>query len=144
MNTGRLTLDENHRRVISVGLSCVDEMLCVIEAWMGGRAAQGVLYCERNDLPAQRHGPMRQRVAETRELLAEARDRLGLKANEVVASADTWSRICVHRDTVCELDAKHLRGYGELPAEVGGYMDGLSCRLLNALDRLADEIRGSG
>jgi hypothetical protein len=142
MNRGSLELSEHHRRAVGVGLSCVDGMLCGIEAWLGGRAAHGVLYWERNDLPAQRHGPMRQRVAEVRELLAEARDRLGLEGIEVLASADTWSRLCVHRDTVCEMDAKHLRGYGELPPAVGRYMDGLSCRLLRAIDLLIQEIRG--
>lgn len=141
MSKKHYVISENHRRAVGIALAGMDEVLCAIEAWANGREAQGVLYSEKNDLPAHRRESLRTRVREAREVLAEARDRLGLRANEARASADVWSQCCALRDTLSELGAQHMKGYGNLPPELARYMDGLSARLVSAIDRLAEEAK---
>jgi len=131
-------VNENQRRAIGIALAGLDEVLCAIEAWADGREARGVLYTETNDLPNSQREALRKRVGEARRLLVEARDRLGLKPTEVRASGDVWSRCCAIRDTLSELDAKHMKGYGGLPTELARYMNGLASRLVDAIDRLAE------
>jgi len=134
-------INENHRRAISVALTGLDEVLCSIESWADGREARGLLYAETNDLlPGQRQA-LRKRVHEVRELLAETCERLGLKGTEVRASRDIWSRCSVLRDTLSELDAKHMEGYGPLSPGLSRYMDHLSARLVAEIDRLLEEVR---
>jgi len=135
------TINENHRRAISVSLALLDEVLCSIESWADGCEARGVLYTQTNDLlPGQRQA-LRKRVREVRELLAETCERLGLRPTEVRASRDIWSRCSVLRDTLSELDAKHMKGYGPLSPALSRYMDDLSARLVAEIDRLLEEVR---
>lgn len=134
-------ISENHRRAAGVALAGLDEVLCEIEAWAAGREAHGVLYVEKNDLPPHRRAALRRCVDATRQLLVEARDRLGLETAHVRASRSVWSRCCGIRDTLSELDAKHMKGYGQLAPELAEYLDGLSARLVSAVDRLAEEAK---
>jgi hypothetical protein len=124
---------------VEISLAVLDEALCVMESWADGRECRGVLFLETNDLSPVRREMLRRRVAEVRELLAEARDRLGLKASEAQASGDIWSRCCGIRDTLSELGARHMKAYGELTPGLAQYMNGLSARLTAAIDRLAGE-----
>ena len=141
MNARDDNVNENQRRAIGIALAGLDEVLCEIESWMDGREARGVLYVETNDIPSHRRGSFRRRVDEARKLLVEARDRLGLKTTEVRASSRVWSCCCGLRDTLSELGAKHMKGYGELPPEPARYMNDLSARLVSAVDRLAEEAK---
>lgn len=134
-------INENHRRAVGIALAGLDEVLCAIESWVDGRDARGVLYFERNDLTPRRREALHRCVTEARSLLVEARDHLGLEAREVRASTAIWSRCCALRDTLSELDAKHMKGYGELAAECAQYLDRLSRRLVAVADRTADTLR---
>jgi len=142
MSKKHYVINDNHRRAIGVALAGMDQVLCAIEAWANARESRGVLYTETNDLPPSRRETLHRCVEETRKLLVEARDRLGLESTEVRASADVWSRCCAIRDTLSELDAHHMKGYGELPQGLSRYMDELSARLVIAIDWLAEEARG--
>jgi hypothetical protein len=134
-------INENHKRAIGVALAALDEALCMVEAWAGGREAVGVLYSETNDLPPHRRAALRKHVEDTRRLLVEAREHLGLPMSHVRASNDIWGRCCVLRDMLAELDSARLKGYGKLSAGAGEYVDGLSERLLAAVNRIADAAR---
>lgn len=140
-NENPVLINENQKLAIGIALAGLDKVLCSIESWADGREARSALYFETNDLPPSRREALRQRAHEARKLLLDARDRLGLKATEVRASCDVWSRCCGFRDTLTELDAKHLQGYGELPPESAEYMNDLAARLVSAIDRLAEEAK---
>ena len=138
---GDRMLTDNQRRAARIALANLDRELCVIESWADGREDDGVLYRERNDLTRRRIAALRKRIAEARELLVEARDRFGLRVTEARASGDAWGRCCALRDTLSELDAKHMKGYGELSTQGAEYLDGLSSRLVAAVDRMARTLR---
>jgi len=140
----RPDLPENHRRAVGIALARLDELLCAIESWADGRQARGVLYSEINDLPRRRREAFRKRAAEVRTLITEARGRLSLEATEIRASGDIWSRCSAMRDTLSELGAKHMKGYGELPPSLASYMNDLSARLVEAIDQLSQEGGSDG
>lgn len=140
-----LNLSESHRRGIAATLGLLDEMLCLIDDWAAGRERRGVLYQERNNLsPAQRE-TLLERTASLRKRLDTARRELALPVRSCDALTDIWSRCGAARETIMELEGRHLRRYGRLTPEQERYMDALSSEVLEGVDGLLaalEEKRG--
>jgi hypothetical protein len=135
-----LPLGANHQLGVSATLALMDEMLCRIEEWAGGRERKGVLYQERNNLrPAQRRA-LAQECARLRMRLESSRRELGLTVTCEEAATDVWSRCAALRETIMQLEGRHLRRYGAVAPEVEAYMDALSRDLLAGLDRLLQAL----
>ena len=139
-----IAMNENQRRAIGIALTGLDEVLCGVEAWALGHEADGVLHKETNDLSTRQKQALEQGVVAIRQIIKTASADLGLRKTRVRASAAIWGRCCALRDTLSELGAKHLKGYGEMSPELRRYMDDLSARLLNAVDRLVEETGRQG
>lgn len=140
-NPRKEILNESQSRALGVALAGLDEILCETESWIEGRQARGILYVETNDLSPHRQDALRARVEAARRILLEARDRFGLQPTRVRASSRVWSLCCAIRDTLGELGARHMKGYGALPLDLGRFLDNLSARLVEAVDRLAEAVR---
>ena len=127
-------MSEVHLRGISTTLAFLDESLCNFERWAQGHEARGVLYEEWNTLSPRDRQLVLSEIKQMRRALAELRDELHLKPNvENVASA-IWSWCWCLLEAIEELDAKHLRRYGEPPPE-------LVARLSPRLARLCDHLK---
>jgi len=132
----------NHRRGITIALRMLDEMVCVVETWALGRQVRSVLYEERNDLSEAQRRRLLAEVASVRKALREVKERLGLEGEVLHAGRDIWSRASAFREHLMELEGRALVRYGEVPPELGRFMDPLVGRLLCRLDRIADIVTG--
>ena len=108
-------LSDNHRRGISSTLGLLDEMLCRFERWANGEAAKGVLYRERDTLTGKQRQSILKEIAVLREILRELRDSLGLEVKTQDIASAIWSESSAYWEALVELDAGHLRRYGDMP-----------------------------
>jgi len=132
-----MDISPNHRKGISVALSSLDEMLCVVEAWAKGREAQGVLYRERNTLSPGRREQLLKEVTHLRQLLKPLVDVLGLEGRTESAADDTWGMCAGLRAQLIKLESRPLRRYGPVPRQLGDLMDAQVPKLLQGLDRIS-------
>jgi len=133
-------LEENHRRAVSTTLALLDELLCRIEGWAGGREDRGILYTERNNLAPSQRKTLRQTVAHLRGLILSARIELDLKATTQDALSDIWSRCAAFRQNLMEITGASLRRYGPVSRDVVHRLDALSRDLLDGLDTILDAL----
>ena len=139
-----LSLAENHRHGIGTTLALLDEVLCLVEDWAGGRERKGVLYEERNNLSQPQRRALSRETARIRKRLETARCDLKLTTASRDAVSDIWSRCASLRENVMELEGRQLRRYGAPGPELEAYMDSLSHDLLAALDRLLRALQAKG
>jgi soluble P-type ATPase len=135
-------LGENHLRTISVTLSLLDEAAGEFLAWAGGRAGESALYAERNTLAPGARRVIAAEAAAIRGALADLRDDLGLGRRERDAARDIAARCALLWESLCELDASRLRGYGEVPPTLAAYLEPRIAALIRRLDRIGDAARG--
>lgn len=136
-------LGENHRRGIASTLTLVDEMLCRFERWARGESAEGVLYRERNALTERQRKALNAEIAELRKRMAELRDALKLPAKTQDVAVAIWAESSARREALMELNSRHLRRYGRLPAGFGETYDLKFEELLDHLTRIAEAMRVS-
>lgn len=130
-----------HRRGITVTLTLVDETLCEVEQWAKGREIKSVLYKERNSLTEKQKQKMLSEIARMRRTLLAISDALGLEAEVCSAANDVRSKCSGLWEHVAELKAKHLKRYGDVPAELEDFLDPLADQLIEGLVHILDAIK---
>jgi hypothetical protein len=140
MNRHRLS--ENHRRTISSTLSILDETLGVFLRWTAGREERSVLYRENNDLVAAERQAINAEVEAMRSLIRGMRDDLDLEERVHDARRDIQARAGMSWESLCELDAKHLKGYGDVPTELIEYLGPRVGELIERLNRIRGTAEG--
>ena len=115
-------------------LAFLDEALCEFEEWAQGRERGSVLYRERNTLSPRQRRALLAEIGRVRRLLRDVRDRLGLTASTQEAAQAIWGRGSALREHIVELEAKHLRRYGEVNADLAAFLDPRVEELLGCID----------
>lgn len=134
----KLRLGENHRRVVSVLLRNVEKAADGITAWLERKP--GLLHRYREDLtPLQK--------ARLREMAGQLHAEIRRFYEEVELDCSTQSRrraiaALVSSATIDleEVDSRSLRGYGEVPAEIGCALDAKLQRVLQCLEQIQTVI----
>ena len=134
----RYSIIDNHRRGISSAFILLDEMLCRFERWAKGESVCGVLYRENNDLTDTQRQALLSQMAALRNLMAEIRDSLSLKNNTQNVSKAIWAESSSFWVTLVELESKHLKGYGEIPADSARYLDSITHNLIAGLNKIIE------
>ncbi|NOZ23159.1 MAG: hypothetical protein GXP25_18955 [Planctomycetes bacterium] len=137
----RMEVPKYHRRGITTALTLLDEVICEVEAWAGGREVSSVLYREWNTLSPEQCRKLQRQVVKMKQLLTAARDRLGLSPDPQETSREIWGRCAGLREHLMALESVHLRRYGAVPDDLAGYMDGLVPKLLRELDSISRVCR---
>ena len=133
-----LNVSENHKRAISSSLILLDQMLCEAEQIANGRESRSVLYEERNALSPEQRERLLAEISTMREMLSEIKTRLGLRAQVENLSRVIWARSSGLWPMLVETQSRHLKGYGEVPPELAGYLDPAIERLIDHLISIAD------
>jgi hypothetical protein len=137
-------MSELHLRGISTALALLDETLCAFELWASGREDHGVLYHEQNTLSAQEREEILSAIPQIRQVLEEMRDKLGLQPKVENVASNIWAWCWILMEPLQELEGRHLRRYGEPPAELVEYVDpkvAQLCELLGRVGKIASEAR---
>ena len=130
-------MSETHIRGISTTLALLDEALCQFEQWAAGREAHAVLYEERNNLSLQQRQAILAEIQEIRPLLKEMRERLNLSPKEEDAASSIWGRCWTLLEPLEELEGRHLRRYGEPPADLVEFVNPRSAEMAHHLRQIA-------
>ena len=139
------TLNENHKRSISVTLCLLDEMLCEFEEQARGRQWRSAFYEERNDLSRQQRKELLSVISRMRGVMEEVKKTLGLAMRVQGVSRGIWGRSMSFWENLVETQSRHLRRYGEMPDGFGAYLDPRMDDLighLNEIGRIAGRKLG--
>ena len=134
-----IELSENHRRSISISLQLVDKAFCEWEEWARGRVHSGIIYREDDTLSPEQKDALRQKVSRVRELLTRLRDDLQLETKVLATSQAIVGQSAVLWEMLADLNSRGLSGYGNVPDELGTYLDPIGetlCEEMNAIARL--------
>jgi hypothetical protein len=133
-------LSKSHKRGISTTLQILDEALCEMEQWANGRQVESVLYRERNDLTGRQRAALLREIAGMRDVLRQLRDELDIEPAVQSARSAIRGRCSMLWEHIVELKAKHLRRYGEVPAEAAEHLDARADLLIEGLLRVLDTL----
>lgn len=136
-----LKLSVNHKRAISTTLTMLDELLVCIEKWVNGHQYQSILYEEKNDLSPSQRKALKKQLCVLRDYLYKIKEDLEIEKTRQSAINDIWSRVNAFRENIMELEAKHMKKYGQLSQETQEYMNGIATKLLFELDRILEIIK---
>lgn len=120
------------------------EAVLQFREWAAGRSSESALFRETNSLSPEQRRIIAAEAAAIEERLAEIRDGLGLFERERDAASDIAARCSLLWESLCELDTKHLRGYGEVPPELSAYLDPHVEDLIAHLDCIGATARSTG
>jgi hypothetical protein len=132
-----IELSENHRRSVSITLQLVDQALCEWDDWANGRLRSGVMYRQLDTLSAVQKRALQNKVAELRHLLLRLRNDLGLEAKDVATSQFIIGHASILWEMVTELNGRALQAYGEVPEELGRYLDPIGERMSREINSIA-------
>lgn len=135
-------MPEAMRRGINTTLILLDEQLCEIEQWATGRKHQSVLYQEQNTLSDTQQEGILGELTKARETLHRLRDRLELRTETCDAASRIASLCSAAWPNLVELQGKHLKRYGEVPAELRATLTPEVETLIDLVRRVADIARG--
>ncbi len=133
---------ENHARAITTALTLLDEMLCDFDDTARGRERNGVLYRERNTLSDEQRRALLIEIAAMRATLVELKSTLRLSEKPEDLSRLIWGRALAFWEVLVETQSRHLRRYGNVPAELKDFLDPRIDRLIEGVQRLV-EISGA-
>jgi len=136
--------DGPHKRGITITLTILDETLCEVEQWAEGRAVQSVFYKERNALSSRQRKEILAEIAQIRSVLQELQDTLGLEPTVQDAGAAIRGKCAGLWEHIVELKAKYLCRYGEVPADLGGYLDPRAEQLIQGILHILDTLKRKG
>ncbi len=134
-------LSENHKRAISTTLTVLDELIVCIEKWVDGHQYRSVLYQEKNDLNSSHRKALKKQTQILQDYLDILRKDMAIKKTTQSAVNDIWSRVSAFRENIMELEAKHMKRYGEISSESQIYLNNLSKKLLAEIDRILQIIK---
>lgn len=118
----RILAPAAHRRGIRATLILLDEGLCEIERWAKGRAVSSAVYEEVNDLSPQQGAELLAEVAHVRSLLTEMRQSLRIDLEKKTARVAITSLCSSMWKHAVELGWRHLKRYGDVPADLAEYL----------------------
>ncbi len=119
----------------------LDELIVCIEGWVEGRQYQSVLYEEKNDISPSQRKALKKQLSILRDHLYRIKEDVEIEKTKQSAINDIWSRVSAFRENIMELEAKHMKKYGQLSQETQEYMNDLSRKLLLELDRILEIIK---
>jgi len=131
---------ENHRRVISITLALLDERLCNIEAWILGREEKGVLYKEENKLTGEQREEIRNEINAIRNILEELKSTLDLFPRTVDSTTTIRGACYAVMEPLCELDPKHLAGYGRPSDFMLSYFEPRRTEMLAHIEKVLQAV----
>lgn len=134
-------LSANHKRAISTTLTMFDELLVSIEKWVDGQQYSSILYEEKNDIRPLQRKALKKQLYILRDYLCKIKEDLEIEKTKQSAINDIWSRVSAFRENIMELEAKHMKKYGQISQDAQEYMNDLSRKLLTNLDRILDIIK---
>jgi len=132
-------LPENYRNSLSCGLAIVEDMLSDITG-----AIQRATGPERNrvKLPASAHlGTVQRRVQNLREQIETIRKGLNLHRRSEALGATILSRCTKVWQVLCDLKTGGLKGYGDTPPGLPGYLDPRIDEMLKKVDDILEATK---
>jgi hypothetical protein len=127
-----------HKRGIAARLALLDQRMCDVERWAHLGHWASVLYQEHNTLTPEQSRQILAEIAAIRAILVGMKDDLELDAKTgfVARSIQAWcTTTCQQLE---ELEAKHLRRYGEAPPGLADYLRPRLEELTERLQRISD------
>jgi hypothetical protein len=135
-------INENHRRSISTTLSLLDEMLDDFQRLAREHEKRSVLFEQTNSLTPADVALIEHEAAAMRSVIARLRDDLALASHVRDAATSIWSKATVMWESLCELQAKRLKAFGDVPANLSEYLDPQIDELNQRLNRIAEAAMG--
>lgn len=130
----------NHRRIISITLTMLDEFLCRCERFAQGRDVQSVFYIENNTLTPEQRARLESAIAVMRAELKEIRDTLNLQVSRKQIVNSIWAECHLLWESLIEIKGKYLRGYGVPPEDLVNYIDPKSERLIALVNEIITAV----
>src|SRR5712692_9257267 len=134
----KLRLGENHRRVVSVLLREVEKMCDAILDWLDKKP--GLLLRVQDDMTAEQQAGLHK-------LVQQLRGEIRRFDSEVTLDPAVQSRrraiaalLSANRTHLEEVDSAGLRGYGQLPEDVGRERDAKLGRLTTLLEVMSGVV----
>lgn len=118
-----IKINENHRRIISVRLSLLDEMLCEFEEIANKSERGGVMYIQQNTLSARQCSQLKSIISEMRRIIFQMKEVLGLRERKEDLASRIWSEASSLWEVLVETESKYLKGYGELSDNLAEFLD---------------------
>jgi hypothetical protein len=128
---------ENHRRSISITLQLVDQALCEWDDWANGRLRSGVMYRQTDTLSAIQKQQLKNKIANLRQLIVRLRDDLELETKNIGTSQFITGHASLLWEMLTELNGRALQAYGEVPDELGRYLDPIGEKLAKEINSIA-------
>jgi hypothetical protein len=140
-----IPLNQSHRRAITIALRMMDQMLCEFEEYARGREIHSVFFEERNSLAARQKTALLAEIEQVRGLMEEIKNHLALESEVENVANRIWGSACAFWEVLIETTSRHLKRFGEAPAELAEYLDPRMEALiqhLGAITRIAGSRSG--
>lgn len=121
------------RHHINSTLCHVDRALCELEWQAESQGIHSVLYHANNTLSAEAKTQFRERLRAIREIFTKIKVDLGFESEVQDIGRLIWNRCSFLQVDLLELEPRYLRGYGEPPAWLAGYLAPLMQELIGLL-----------
>lgn len=130
----KMQLSENHRRVVSVLLRNVEKAADGIVGWLDRKP--GLLQRYRDEFTPAQQARLREMAAQLHAEVQRFYDEVELDSayqsrRRAIAALVSSATIDLE-----EVNSRSLRGYGEVPTELGGELDSKLQRLLHCLEQV--------
>jgi hypothetical protein len=124
-----------HARALSAHFKTVEEYLGVVESSLQG--FEGVFYRFTAEIPAAQQARIRELSAEVIEGLRQVKSELGLQPIESSSLGIIRAYLSELWVSLVETQGRHLKGYGEVPADLAAYLE----RRVSELESRVNRIR---
>jgi hypothetical protein len=133
----RPCLSSNHKRGISASLSLLDQRICEVERCAKLREWRSVLYKQENALTIEQSREIFSQLSGIRAILTQVRDDLELEPKIECLAWSIQACCAALLQNLGELDEKHLRRYGPVPASLVEYLKPRLTELTERLQRIS-------
>jgi hypothetical protein len=142
MSEGRvkLRLGENHRRVVSVLLRNIEKAADGITTWLERKP--GLLHHYRDDFTAAQKSRLREMATQLHAEIRRFYDEVELDCAMQSRRRAIAALISSATIDLEEVNSQSLRGYGEVPEEIGHELDAKLERLLRCLEQVRTILDG--
>ena len=124
-----------HARALSAHFKTVEEYLRVVASWIDG--FEGIFYAAPAELPEEQRARARTVIAVILGGLERVRQELGLDQQQMSSLGIMRAYLSELWVSLVETRSRYLRGYGEVPPELGEYLD----QRVGELESQVNEIR---